>query len=209
MDNFLDKRKNQISTSVELLMEHTRDWQTIKAYINNRLEVELTAEQQKKYDRYQFIYNNICSGKYGKAQILEQVQRFFNIARTQAYEDYNATQEIFTSTISINKILELYLQLETCKELQRKSAAAGDFRAAAAFGKNIIAINKEIPEVENNLADLFEGHNFEVTFDPALLGAPAVVDMQELLTKINVKRKVKIKMDFLNAEDINHEDVNE
>lgn len=210
MDNFLERRVNQVSASVEMLMEHTRDWQTIKAYINNRLDIELTPEQQKKYDRYQFIYNQICSGKYGKGQILDQVQRFFSIARTQAYEDYNATQEIFSSTISINKILELYLQLETCKELQRKAAAAGDFRAAASFGKNIIMINKEIPEVETNLAEQFEGHDFEITFDPTLLGAQTNVNMKELLDKINAKRKVKIDPStFLVAEDIKHEDVNE
>ena len=54
---------------------------------------------------------------------------------------------------------------------------------------------KELPDEEENPAELFEGHQIEAVFDPTLLGAPAV-DMKEVLKAINEKRDKKIQIDM-------------
>jgi len=77
-------------------------------------------------------------------------------------------------------------------------------KSAAAFQKNIIQLQRDIPDEETNPGELFEGHTIEAVFDPKLLGAPDV-DMKKVMEAVNEKRKVKINFDLF--EDISHEDI--
>jgi hypothetical protein len=88
--------------------------------------------------------------------------------------------------------------------MKRKAMAAFDFKAAAAFQRNIIELQKLIPDKEETLGEFFEGHTIEAVFDPRLLGAPAV-DMKEVLKALNAKRKTPIKIDmFEELETVNN-----
>lgn len=118
--NALQKRAAEVEAQAEFIMAKTRDWQVIKQYMSNRLnDFVLTPEQEKKMERYQYIYNELVSGKSTNQQIVNQVKNFFKIELTQAYEDMNAAREVFTSVININKQFELNLALELNTKIQK------------------------------------------------------------------------------------------
>lgn len=206
----LVKKAEVVRTAAERMAERTYDWQMIRDFISNRVEdSQLTAKQEKKLERYQYIYNQMVSGKYTKNEILNQItnKKLFGISLQQAYEDLACSQELFATTININRNFEINLQLEINRNLMRKAEEMGDLKAAAQFEKNRALLLKLLPEEEDKTADLFEGHIIEAVFDPTLLGAPEI-DMREVLEMINAKRKVKINIDMF-ATDIPHEDIND
>lgn len=196
----LQERAEQVSAAAALIMAKTADWQMIKQYLCNRInDFELTATQKEKMERYQFMYNQLVSGKYTDSEVVNQTMNLYHLkSQSQAYEDLSATREIFNSVININKQFELNLALQHNRNYMRKCEEAGNMKALAAHEKNRIALIKELKDMEDNRGELFEGHTFEMTFDPTLLGAPAITkeDMKELLTAINAKRDKKIKVDM-------------
>lgn len=204
--NALEKRAEEVSRQAEFILAKTRDWQVIKQYMSNRVaDIQLTPEQQKKMERYQYVYNEIIGGKSTDQQVATQVKNFFKISISQAYEDVNATKEIFSTIININKQFELNLALQLNTKYKAKAEAMGDLKALAMFEKNRKDMLKLLPEVEDNAAEMFEGHTYEMVFDPTLLGANTKVDMKELLAAINAKRGKKIKLDMF--EELEHEDI--
>jgi hypothetical protein len=192
----LQDKADQVQRGAEILLAKTRDWQVIKAYINNRLEeITLTPEQQKKFDRYQYIYNQLVSGKYTEHDVIEQIKTIHKVGITQAYEDVRCTRELFCSVVNINKRFEQKMELESARNLKRKCEELQDYRSAAAIQKNIVQLLRDIPDEEENPGELFEGHTYELTFNPTLLGAPAI-DMKEVLRVVNEKRHKKINIDM-------------
>ena len=195
----LKDKASQIAATADLLMSKTRDWQVIKQYLCNRMaDFDLTEMQKEKMNRYQYIYNQLVSGKYTQTDIVNQVSKLYKIELVQAYEDISATREIFNSVINVNKLFELNLALQINQNYLRKCEEAGDFKNLVKFEKNRLDMIKELQDVEDNRGELFEGHTFEMTFDPTLLGAPAISkeNMKELLAAINLKREKKIKIDM-------------
>lgn len=207
LPSLLIKKAEQISNATELLLSKTKDWQVIKQYLCNRLEeIKLTTKQQEKLERYQFIYNQLISGKWSQADVISAVVKLYNIKINQAYEDMVCTQEIFTSVLNINKRFELNVELQINRNMLRKAEELCDLRAYAQLEKNRVLLLAQIPDEEENPAEFFEGHAWEATFDPTLIGAEDI-DMKEVLTQINSKRKTKIKTEMF--ADIEHEDVND
>ena len=204
----LIKKAEGIQKATDAILESTRDWQTIKAFLSNRLgeAFELTPEQQKKMDRYKFIYDQLSSGKYTEQEIVSQLtnKSLYNVKLSQAYEDLRCSREIFSSIIHVNKQFELKLELDINRNLMRKAEEPGDLKAAAAFEKNRALLLKLLPDADDSPADMFEGHIFEAVFDPRLLGAPDV-DMKEVLRVVNEKRSKKIDIDLF--DDIPFEDL--
>lgn len=202
----MQKKANSVMAATEKLMESTRDWQVIKQFIQNRLvDMELTPEQTKKLERYQYVYNQLVSGKYTEQEIVRQLtsDKFYSLSLSQAYEDLAASKELFASVINVNKGFELHLALQLNHIRTRKAEEMGDMKAVAAFEKNRALLIKELPEVEENPAEMFEGHTIEAVFDPSLLGY-GPVDMQEVLKVVNEKRDKKIKIDMF--EELNYTD---
>ena len=192
----LKQRAEAVRTGAELLMAKTRDWQVIRKYLSNREnDIVLTDEQQAKLQRYQFIYNQLAGGKYSKPEVINTVMKVYGVEQRQVYEDIAHTQEIFSTVTSINKLFELQIQLELAKEMKRKCLEVSDIKTAAIVDKNITAILAMLPDEDSAPGEDFEGHIIEASFDPALLGAPAI-DMMEVLRVVNDKRKVPINMDM-------------
>lgn len=193
----LIEKANQVQTAADEISNKINDWQVIKAYMTRRLnEIELTEEQQRKLDRYYFIYNQQVKGKYSDLDIIAQLMNLpGGISRKQAYDDMACARELFNASIVINKQYEIKLELEIAKSMRRKCSEIGDFKTAAAVQKNITALMAMLPDEEENQGELFEGHQIEATFDPRLLGAPPV-DMHSILSAVNAKRKVPIKTDL-------------
>jgi hypothetical protein len=203
----LQEKAAQVSSAANLIVEKTRDWQMIKLYISNRVEeIKLTPTQAAKLLRYQYIYNQLVSGRYTEQEIINQVMRLYDVKIVQAYEDINNAREIWLTTLNINKRFELKMELESAKDCKRKCIEIGDFKNAASYSKIITGLLHEIQEEEESPADLFEGIQIEATFNPALLGAPPISkkDMQDLLKTINAKRAKPFNLDFI--EELEYED---
>jgi len=203
------KKAEQIAELTDKITEQTRDWQLIKEFMSSRsTDLRLNERQEKKLERYQYIYNQLVSGKYTDTQIINQLmnKKLFGVSLKQAYEDMRSSRELFNYSFNINRTFEINLQLQINRNLMRKAEEIGDFKAAAAFEKNRAMLLKLLPEEEATPAEHFEGHMIEAVFDPRLIGAPDV-DLKELLKAINEKRKVQINVDEL-AIDIPHEELN-
>ncbi len=205
----LQDKAKQIADATELLIAKTRDWQVIKQFINNRIsKMDLTPGQLDKYERYQYIYNQLASGKYTEQQVISQLTNkdFFGVSLTQAYEDISNTREIFSTTLHINKRFELKMELESARKMKIAATEVGNFTAAFRFQKNILYILAQIEETDSAPGELFEGHEIEAVFDPSLLGAPKIKqqDLKDLLSAINSKHNKKIDLSFI--QDIEYED---
>ena len=201
----LIKKAEQIQASTNLLLQKTNDWQTIKAYLSNRLSEDfLTDDQKLKKDRYQYIYNQLVSGKYTDLEICNQVMKLYGVKTAQAYEDISCTRELWNSVLNINKQFEIKLELQINRNMLRKCEELGDMKAFAAIEKNREKLLALLPDQEENPAEMFEGHTIEAVFDPRLLGAPDI-DMKEVLKAINEKRDKKINIDMF--DDIPYEEL--
>lgn len=204
----LAEKAEQVAISAEIIMAQTRDWQMVKEYMCNRLEEEyLTETQKEKMKRYQFIYNQLVSGKYTDSDIVSMSAKIFDTKKTQSYEDLAATRELFNSVINVNKAFELHLALEITKNYMRKCEEMSDLKQLQKFNKDKIEIIKQLQDIEDNRGELFEGHVFEMTFDPTLLGAPEITkeNMTALLKSINEKRDKKINLSII--EDLEFKDI--
>ena len=182
----------------------------IKQYMQNRLKnVPLSADQQKKIERYQYIYNQLASGRYTEQDVLSQVVKFHGVKYSQACEDLRATQELFTTVLKIDKLFEIKLELQAARSMRSKCAEIHNFVAAAAIQKNIVLLLKELKDAEPPSGELFEGITIEATYDPGLLGVPKITekDLRDLMRDINANRAKKIKLDII--ENVDFEIVNE
>lgn len=201
----LQKKAEEVNAAAEFIMAKTRDWQVIKNYLSNRIkDLALTPEQQKKLERYQYIYNQMVSGRYTDQEVVNQVKTNYKVEVTQAYEDINNTREIFNSVVNVHKQFEIKLQLQINRKMLHKAAELQDMKAYAALEKNRALLIKQLPDEPENPAEFFEGHIYEMTFDPELLGAPPV-DMIKVLQAINAKRNKHIKTDMF--EELSYKEV--
>ena len=202
----LTNQAEAIRKGAELLVQSTNDWQLIKLYLSNRTkDLQLTDIQQEKLNRYNFMYNQLASGSYTEAEVVNMSSKQNQVSLQQSYEDLSCTKELFAVLFNFNKSFELHLQLTINRMMLAKAQEASDFVAFAIMEKNRVKLMSMLPEQEQN-ESWFEAHENIIEFNPALIGAEDV-DMKEVLTYINDKRKVKINTDlFDQAETINDGD---
>lgn len=199
VEALLMRKAEQVRSAAEILLEKTTDWQVIKEFMSNRhSEIVLSTQQEKKLERLKFIYDQQSSGRYTKAQIIAQLtnEKLYNVSLSQAYEDIRNSAELFTSVVHFKKQFELNNEIEICKAARAKALELLDFKSVAALSRNIKDLIALQPDEEDSSAEMFEGHKMEAVFDPALLGAPTVINMKEVLDAINKKRAVKINIDM-------------
>lgn len=196
----LIKKAQAVETASAAILDKTKDWQVIRNFLFNRIEnIKLTPVQEKKLERYQFIYSQTCSGKYTDAEVRNSLMKIYDIKSvSQAYEDIRCSRELFLETMPLLRRFEIHVQLQVNRNMQRKAEEINDMRAAALFEKNRIALLALLPEEEEH-PEIFEGHKITATFNPKLLREGEMVNMEamaDLLASINAKRDVKIKTDM-------------
>lgn len=209
LDKALLKKAEQVRAGAQALMEKTSDWQVIQQYLCNRIkDIKLNPEQEKKLRRYEFVYNQLVSGRYTDTEVVSQLMNIHKVAMVQAYEDIRNAREIFGTVININKQFEVKIQLQVNRDMLRKASELNDLKAYAALEKNRQKLLDMLPDEETNPGELFEGHEIEAVFNPKLLGAPDISneELVALMKAINAKRGKKINMDLF-VEDIPHEEV--
>lgn len=198
----LTKKVQQIEYSTKILIERNTDWQKIKAFLTDRLnEVQLTKKQEEKLERYQFVYNQLMSGKYTEQEVIDSLcnPKLYNIKQWQAYDDIRCTKELFSTVFVLKKQFELQSEIKIAKAARAQCLAIHDFKNAASFGKVIQSLIALLPDEDDEQSDIFVGHTIEPVFDPSLIGAPPL-DMEELkglLKQINEKHHTRINLDFI------------
>jgi len=206
----LIQHAEKVKKAADEITNTISDWQLIKKYLTNRSsDIELNEIQEKKLERYQFIYNQLVSGKYTHHEIVNMLinKKSYGLSLKQALNDMECSKELYDHLINVKKSLEINVELQVNRRLMAKAEEIGDMKAVAQLQKNRISLLKLLPEEDATPAEHFEGHMIEAVFDPRLIGAPDV-DLKELLNSINEKRKVKLNVDEL-AIDIPHEDLND
>jgi hypothetical protein len=196
---------NQVKQGAENLLEHTHDWQIIKKYLSNRFaQIELSAGQKIKLERFNFIYNQLASGKYTESEVVNQLMTLekYKLSQSQALADVHATKELWVVALDINKQFEIKLQLDLNKIQLQKADMRGDARGYAALEKNRQKLLAMLPDKDDTPADTFEPHTIIVEFDPALIGAPPIDNLKEFLQEMNSKHKVKIDTSFFEEAEV-------
>lgn len=195
MDIVMKMKADQIANSSALIWEKTRDWQMIQQYVTNRYaEIELTESQQQQLSIYQFIYDQLSSGKYTRPEIVTSLNRLYKRSMSQAYEDIRISQELFSSVTPFNKKFEITNELNICRQLRNQCVEIMDFKNAGIFSKRINELIAQMPEEDDSPADMFETHKIIGVFNPRLLGGPEIDqdELQKLLQEINKKNNVNI-----------------
>jgi hypothetical protein len=199
--DILKDKAEQIRHGAELIASTTNDWQMVREYLCNRLSegIELNEIQTAKLKRYQYVYDNMSSGKYNELDIVGHLENVFGIKRTQAVQDIQDAQELFATTLNINKRFEIKMELEINKDARKKALANGDYKSAAAFSKIIQTITKDLPDVDPEAGKRFAGHTFVFTADPRVLGKPLPTkgELNKLMKDINTHTGKSLSMDFI------------
>lgn len=191
----LKHQYDAIRKGAEVLVDAVNDWQVIREFLSNRTQdMQLTDTQQKKLERYNFIYNLLASGKYMEHEVVNVSAEVHKITIQQSYEDLNCTKELFTVIFNFNKAFELRLQLDLNREMLNRAQESKDFVAYGILEKNRVKLISMLPEQEQQ-ENWFEPHENIIEFNPALIGAEEV-DMKQVLAYINDKRSAKIKTEL-------------
>jgi len=171
----LRNREEQIRRSTELLAQEVADWQTIQNYLTRRIaEIQLTETQQLKLQRYQFIYNQLVTGRYTDAEVCEMVMDVYAIQQTQALSDIRDAQELFNTAYSVNKLFEIKLQLSLNRAMLDKCDRTNNFKGYAALEKNRTKLLELLPDDDTSDADSFKGHENIIVMDTDALGIEPV-----------------------------------
>jgi hypothetical protein len=198
----LEQTAMQIATSAELMAQEINDWQTIQNYISRRIAgITLNAQQQRKLERYQFIYNQLVSGKYKEQEVVEMVQESWRISYPQALKDLRDAKELFTTTINVNKLFEIKAQLERNLIQLQKADESGDTKGYAQLEKNRQKLIAMLPDDESSLADEFIPRTNVFQYDPSLIGVK--VDSDEDVWQLIKDLKAKYGGSFtVNGKDV-------
>ena len=196
----LVKKQQAIVQGAELLAASVSDWQVIRDYLTNRVQgLQLTRMQEEKMKRYQFMYNQLASGKYMEREVVNMAMKHFDIEQWQALDDMHHSKELYCTVFPINKLFELRVQLDLNRTMLQKCSDANDTKGYAALEKNRAKLIELIPEIEENAADNFKPHTWIIRFDPTLIGAKPV-DMKAILDYIKQRHKGTNTNDIQEAE---------
>lgn len=169
--NPLQKQALELEARIDYITEQTNDFQTIRAYMNNRLDqIKLTPGQNEKLRRWQYIYDQLSTGKYSDDDIRSQLVVHFHIEDQLARSDIRQAQELFSTTIAINKKFRIIMDLKLLDKMQRKASTNNDLDAYAKLQKTKNELYKMLPDEEEMPGDYFQPRTNIFEFNPSLLG---------------------------------------
>lgn len=185
--NFLTTTKAELIRRAEWIAEQTNDYQTIKAYMQARIrEVDMTEAQKEKLRRWQFVYDQSATGNYSEAQIRLQLQEHFKVNQNTSYVDMRQAKELMSTTLNINKIFKIQLDIELLDIMKQKAKSTNNLDAYAKLQKAQNELYKMLPDDDHSAGDDFIPHANIIEFNPALLGVERIPDdqMKKLLDQI-------------------------
>lgn len=205
--NILKKNQLELIARAEWMAEQTNDYQLIKKYMSSRYEdIVLTDLQQLKLKRWQFIYDQLSSGKYSDEDVRHQIVQHFKISESQSYADLRTAKDLFSTTLYINKKFEIIKDIKLLEIMMRKAREAnkGDDYAKLQKAKN--ELYKMLPDEDDVPGDYFEPRKNEFVYDPSLLGVTPISNdkMRDLIDQIKRETGI-IDIDYTIIEDEHEE----
>lgn len=199
--NFLQENKDAIIARAEWMAEQTNDIETLKAYLKGRMDdIKLTERQEVKLKRWQFIYDQLSSGKYTEHEVRLQVMEKFQVGQSISYQDMRNATDIMCTTLNLNKLFKIQVDIQLLDVMKEKARKTNQLDAYARLQKVQTELYKMLPDKEEVPADYFEARQNIIEFNPSLLGIAPIPDAQmgELLSQL--------KREF-NIIDIDHEEL--
>lgn len=167
----LQTKEQKLIEAAELAAESTDDYLAIKEFLTRRINnMQLTQRQQQRLEKYEFIYNQLVSGKYTETEVLDMVSVRYGLEKAMCRSYIIDAKDIFSTSFNINKAFELKVQLDLNRVEMQKASMRGDLKAYAMLEKNRISIAKLLPDPEEESHEDYEGHVIVPVFDPSLLG---------------------------------------
>lgn len=197
VNRVVTESQQQITNAAELLAAEVNDWQTIQNYISKRVtDIRLSPEQEAKLKRYQFIYNQLSSGRFTDEDVVAQLEDHFSISYVQALKDVRDSKELYTVAFQVNKQFEIKLQLTLNRIMLDKANNMQDLKAYAALEKNRQKLLAMLPDDADDTADDFVGHTYQILFEPELLGIEPInnKDLQQFLNTLQEKFGVSVSI---------------
>lgn len=188
MNTFLQKHKEELISRAEWMAEQTNDLQTIKAYMTARFnDIKLSDKQKAKMARWQFVYDQLSTGRYTQLDIRWQLQNKFGISEGAAMLDIREASDVFGSTMNINKMFKIQLDIQLLDVMKQKARDTQQLDSYARLQKVQNELYKMLPDEDEVPADHFSPHQIIMKFDPSLLGiAPLRADkMKELFAQLS------------------------
>lgn len=144
----------------------------------------LTDDQQEKLDRLMFCDDQIRKG-LPRAKVLSILQKRFNVSYATARNDFIDTKEVFGTVSKAAKDYDFQFLWDLHLEMMQEAREAGDYRAAAAMLKTMMAAHLKIREQEVDLPHLPIPTVMIITEDPRVLGREPLADeeLKERLKK--------------------------
>jgi hypothetical protein len=155
-------------------------------------EVKLTEDQQTKLKRWQFIYDQLSSGRYNETDVRNQLLKTFPISEYTAFKDMMEAKEVFSTTLNLNKKFKMMTDIQLLDMMKLKASDANKLDEYAKLQRVQNELYKMIPDEETNPTEDFTPRQNLVQYNPSLLGIPAMPDEQinELLNQL--KREFNI-----------------
>lgn len=203
--NLYEVQKEKLIRQAAWMAEQTDDWMMIRDYMNNRLAgVQLNERQKEKQRRYQYAYNQLCSGKYTESEVIEQITEHFNVADSTAIQDIKCSREIYNTTLAIDKRFEIKMQIEFLKIEQQKARETGNMDAYAKLAKCVAEFIKMSPDDNLDKEEYFQPRQNIMQFNPAILGIPAINtrELSDLLQTLKSKYNFKMDTSFIEEAEI-------
>ena len=197
--SFLKSKYDEVSEAVEKYSKYTNDFMAIKKFMKSRVEnIKLTEAQQEIYNRLQFIYNQLVSGKYSEQQIVHMLTNEpYNLKRSQAYYDIQTCKDLFSTARPLDKQFLLKLNYERLEIQMRKASEANNLDVYAKLQKNMLELLKMMPDEELEVPEDYVPTLVVPMYDPRLLGIKTV-DAQKLAElKATLKKQFNFNLDFI------------
>lgn len=172
MNNIFKKTELELIANAEYIAEQINDFQTIKSYMNNRFEdkMQLTQSQEYQLKQYQYVYDQSQTHKYSEHEIRKQLSVHFKLTTHQAWDVFRKAQELFSTSLHINKRFKVLMDIQWIERLQRKAEVANDMDAFAKLQKVKQDLYAELPDQEELPGDLFKPVKVDFQFNPEILG---------------------------------------
>jgi hypothetical protein len=188
--NFLQQNKDDLIARAEWMAEQTNDLQMLKAYMHARVkDIKLSAGQKEKLKRWQFVYDQISSGKYTDKEVRLQLMDKFGIEDRTSYSDLRDTTELMSTTMNINKRFKIQIDIQLLDVMKQKARETNQLDAYARLQKVQSELYKMLPDEDEVPADYFTPRQNIMQFNPELLGIAAIPDkqMKDLFTQLKTE----------------------
>ena len=145
----------------DLLRSQDNTFQKLRAHYLNPESHPISETEQDQLDRAVFMFSHRIKHKYSKQDVLELVQRKFNISERTAYRDYKLMEALFNDPEKIDMQIEKLFIRESFYDLYKKLYKQGRYEKA---GRMLEKYEATFPKDDNRLdPEKFMKHVYNIS----------------------------------------------